>query len=451
MSEPERLLSVEQRAALEEYVKRHYRAKVVLPGTPELHSKQRMIHSNKAKYKAVMCGRRFGKTILDEYEAIQTVKQGYPFGWFCPNYHYVVDPWRDLKRILKPITVRSSEVERTIEVEGGGRLDVWTLDGPGPGRGRKYKKVVIDEAGLVPNLQDLWQASIFPTLTDYDGDAMLTGTPNGNNFFSRCYALGQDSNEPSWASWQMTTLDNPYMTPSVIEEARRLMPDRVFRQEYLAEVIEDAGGVFRNVAACVRVGCETNEPVSGDHVYTCGVDPARVNDFTVITVVDDTGRQVFFDRFNEISWDRIHAAVARAAQQYGAKVVIDATGVGAPSVDALQKMGLLVEPVNITNTIKTQIMDNLAMMFEQNEVSLLDIPVQTEELQSYQYAMTEHGNVRMEAPSGLHDDTCTALALATMHLHQAFSISDIVGAGNVRESFSLVDGMSKTGSGAQIW
>ena len=49
-------------------------------------------------------------------------------------------------------------------------------------------------------------------------------------------------------------------------------------------------------------------------------------------------------------------------------------------------------------------MDRLALAFEQAKITLMDIPVQTAEIQNYEYAITKNGNVTMNAPEGEWDD-----------------------------------------------
>ena len=52
----------------------------------------------------------------------------------------------------------------------GGIIDMWSLDDGNSGRGRKYKRVVIDECEKAPKLEIAWQGVIRATLTDYIGD-----------------------------------------------------------------------------------------------------------------------------------------------------------------------------------------------------------------------------------------------------------------------------------------
>lgn len=429
-------LSVEQRQLLEALVVKGERAAVRLPLAPDLHYNQRMIHDGRKRFNNVCCGRRFGKTVLDIYESIECLRSGKPVGWFAANYKIGADAWRELKGILKPITVRSNETDKRIEVLGGGSLEMWSLDNDDPGRSRKYALAICDEPSLVSNFMEIWLTAIRPTLMDFGGSAWFSYTPKGMNDTWRLFQLGLDPSEEEWSSWRMPTSANPYISVDEIEAARKMMPERAFRQEVEAEFIEESGGVFRNVSACVTAGRSVNEEPSLERVYTCGVDLARVNDFTVVTVLDDSGRQVFFDRFNEISWERQSKTIERVAKRYNAKVVLDSTGVGDPIFESLQRQGMLVEGIHLTNSNKCKMMDNLAMMLEQEQIRLMDIPVQTSELQAYQYEMTAHRNVKMNAPSGMHDDTCVALALAVFQMQKSFSVADILSVGAVREGFA---------------
>ena len=57
----------------------------------------------------------------------------------------------------------------------------------------------------------------------------------------------------------------------------------------------------------------------------------------------------------------------------------------------------------------------MALAFEQQRIVLPrpDLaPELIDELESFEYSVTESGNVKMSAPSGVHDDTVIALALA---------------------------------------
>jgi hypothetical protein len=320
--------------------------------------------------------------------------------------------WLETKRVLAPVTVSSNASDHRIELLTGGVLEMWSLENFDSIRGRKYKRWVIDEAAMVADLEEAWQAVIRPTLTDYKGDAFVLSTPKGMNFFHQGFQRGLDPLQPDWASWQMPTLSNPFIDPDEVESARLELPERVFQQEYLAVFLEDAGGVFRRVKDAVDNGRSENEEPEPETSYVCGVDLARTQDFTVINVVDASGRQVYHERFNQISWPRQIAAIEKVATTYNAPVVVDSTGKGEPIYEALSATELTVIPFVFSNATKNKVIDNLAMKIERGEARLMDIAVQTNELLAYQYDVTKNGTVRTNAPAGMHDDCVMALSLA---------------------------------------
>jgi hypothetical protein len=370
------------------------------------------------RFNAVACGRRFGKTVLGQNRLIPPALEGYPVGWFAPSYKYLYEVWDFFARTLRPVTERLNKTEQRIELVTGGVVEFWSLkDNPDAGRSRRYQRVVVDEAAKVANLERAWNEAISPTLTDFKGGADFYSTPKGHDFFWRAYTWGQDPAEPEWASWQMPTTANPYIDPAEVEAARLRLPERAFEQEFLARFLESGGGVFRGVPEAVDRGRAKLEAARPGATVTLGCDLARVEDFTVICGLDGTGRQVYFERFNQISWDRQVAAIKRASDAYNrASVVLDTTGIGDPIYERLRQAGVPVVPYQFTNASKEALIDNLAMRIEAGRLRLLDIPAQTNELLAYQYELTPSRNVRMNAPEGMHDDCVIALALAAWGL-----------------------------------
>jgi hypothetical protein len=382
---------------------------------PSLHPGQTQIVSERRRFNVAVMGRRWGKTRFGIRAAAHPVLDGCPVGWFAPNYKFLTEAWRQLRYALAPITSSVNKSERRIELITGGSLDFWSLTDDDAGRSYKYKRVIVDEAGLVKNLETAWNEGIRPTLTDLKGDAWFLGTPKGRGYFFTLFGQGQDAFVEDWASWQKPTITNPTI-PDLAEEieaARRGMPERSFQQEYEAVFLEDGGGVFRGVLAAIDKGRKDNDPPQPGMSYTLGVDLARVEDFTVLIVLDKTGRQVYFDRFNQISWERQIGEIVKVANLYRANVVIDSTGAGDPIWEQVRKgYRGTVTGFTITASSKEPLIDNLAIAIEQGRLRLLDNAVQTNELQSYQYEVTPARNVRMSAPAGMHDDCVIALALA---------------------------------------
>lgn len=376
------------------------------------HPCQAMILSEARRFNILACGRRFGKTTFGLERLLRPMLAGYPTAWFAPTYKFLTEVWRDFTKLLAPVVRDVSKQERRIELVTGGTIEFWSLEDPDAGRSRKYKHVVIDEAAKVKTLEQSWNEAIRATLTDYRGGADFYSTPKGRNFFWQLWTKGQDPHETEWKSWQQPTSANPYIHPDEIEAARLQLPERVFRQEFLAEFLEESAGVFRGVGAAVDKGRSLPDPPQPGWFYSNGADLARVEDFTVFSSLDHTGRQVFWDRFNQISWERQVGSLKAHTGLYPGTVHLDTTGIGDPIHGRLTAEGVNVTPFHFTNASKNALIDHLAMGIEQGKIRLMDLPEQTNELLAFEYELTPSRNIRMGAPPGMHDDCVIALALS---------------------------------------
>jgi phage terminase large subunit-like protein len=342
--------------------------------------------------------------------------------FFAPTYKMMSDVWRETYNTVQPVTKRVAQQEHRIELITGGVIDMWSLDTPDAPRGRKYARVIIDEAAMVPHLQEAWQASIRPTLTDFEGDAWFTSTPKGANFFRAVYQYGQDPLRPEWMSWQMPTTANPHIKASEVEAARQELPERIFQQEYLAQFLEDAGGVFRKVRAAATG--EKREPYTGRFVM--GADWGMQEDFTVLVVMDaETRRVVDMDRFNRIDWEFQRGRLIALHQRWNCEnIVAEHNSFGGPNIEALQREGLPVVSFETTAQSKSPLIESLALAFERSEIEILNDAVLVGELEAYERTVSDvTGRSRYGAPSGMHDDTVIALALAlkACHTPEAFT------------------------------
>lgn len=378
---------------------------------PVLHPGQQQIVDEARRFNVLACGRRFGKTKLGIDLVIDRALDGYPVGWFSPTYRMLGEVWKEIVETTRPIQTRVAKQEHRIELLTGGVIDCWSLDAADSVRGRKYARVIIDEAAMVPDLGDSWQAAIRPTLTDYTGDAFLLSTPKGVNFFHECYSRGVDPAQPDWNGWHAPTTANPYIDPAEVEAARLELPEQIFRQEYLAEFLQNEGAVFRNIDACLS-------PDTGDHKghrLFAGVDWGQQNDFTAISIICATCKhEVELDRFNKIEWAFQRARLKAIIDRWRVQAVIAETNsIGQPNLEALVREGLPVRGFETTASSKPPLIQSLALALERVECQWLPDPVGRVELLSYEAKRNATtGRVSYSAPSGGHDDTVMARALA---------------------------------------
>jgi hypothetical protein len=193
------------------------------------------------------------------------------------------------------------------------------------------------------------------------------------------------------------------------------LPERVFRQEILAEFLDDAGGVFRGVRECVSGTLDPNaRPANWAERFVIGVDLAKYQDYTVCVVVDVAARRVVgFDRYNKADWTLQKERIAQLARYWNnAQVWMDATGVGDPIFDDLRRAGLNVMPYKFTSATKSALINNAVLMVEQRSITFPPIAQLVNELVAFEYQRSEGGVLRMNAPEGFHDDAVCAFALA---------------------------------------
>lgn len=378
---------------------------------PELHPEQQRIVDEASRFNVLACGRRFGKTMLGVDLLVDKAIDGGMVGWFSPTYRMLNEVWKAIHETTRPLHSRVSLQEHRIELITDGVIDCWSLDAYDSVRGRKYHRVIIDEAAMVPDLGDAWQAAIRPTLTDYRGDAFFLSTPKGINFFHECYSRGIDQTQDEWQAWHAPTTANPYIDPAEVEAARVELPEQVFRQEYLAEFLQNEGAVFRNIDACLS-------PDTGDHKghrLFAGVDWGQQNDFTAISIICGTcKREVELDRFNKIEWAFQRARLKAALDRWRVQAIIAETNsIGQPNLEALVREGLPVRGFETTASSKPPLIQSLALALERVECQWLPDPVGRVELLSYEAKRNATtGRVSYSAPSGGHDDTVMARALA---------------------------------------
>src|SRR5262245_38429639 len=242
-----------------------------MPRTIELHLStphrgQEQVIRQAKRFNVVCCGRRWGKTVLGMDRLIHPAIQGKPVAWFAPNYRLLSEVWRELQSTLQPVIAKTNQQERRLELQTGGVIEMWSLDSPDSGRGRAYAVAVVDECALVQNLEQAWQQTIRPMLTDLRSEAWFLSTPKRMNHVKALFALGQDPARPDWASWQMPTVQNPYIEPAEIEAARLDMTESAFNQEYAALFISWEGSVFRRVGEAATAGARTGPEVGHDYV-----------------------------------------------------------------------------------------------------------------------------------------------------------------------------------------
>jgi hypothetical protein len=365
---------------------------------PEPHINQQRILDSEARFRVVMCGRRFGKSELSQIEIISNALLGKSVAYITPTYQLARVFF---ERLIQAVPFESNKSELTIKFPNNGSVDFFTGERLDNLRGRKFHLVVVDEASFIPNLEDGWLNSIRPTLTDYKGRAIFLSTPKGKNFF---YSLFLKGGEPDWEAFRFTTYDNPYIDKGEIDDARTQLPEVVFEQEYMANPAENSSNPFGS--AYIK---QCTFPISPEPAIVYGVDLAKAVDWTVIIGLDRNGSVCHFDRFQK-DWRQTKQTILSLNK---APILIDSTGVGDPIFEDLQREGLAINGFKFSSTSKQQLMEGLSSAIQQRKITYPEGNI-VNELEVFEYQYTATG-VRYSAPPGFHDDCVMSLALAWHH------------------------------------
>ncbi len=385
------------------------------------HPGQMELHTCEARFRAAACGRRWGKTMgaINELAKYSWENTEYPSWWVAPTYRQSRKPFHIILNKFKP-AIASHKVadELSITWKSGGRSEFVSSDKAHNLRGEGVGFMVIDEAGFVSKMA--WEEVLRPMLSDTMGRLLAIGTPKGKggSWFYEMWLRGHDPLERDYAAFHFPTSSSPYISAEEIEEVKRVLPEAVYAQEYMASFLDDAAGVFRGVRKCLKGGFEG--PRLGGR-YVMGVDLAKRHDFTVCCVIDaDRMHVVAFERYNQVSYELQLDRIATLAARYHAGVLMDWTGIGDPILDALQARGVRVEGFLFTARSKQQLIENLAVTIEHESVTFPEIPELLGELDCYGYEITKSRTMRYSAPEGKNDDCVIGLALAVWQAQHGF-------------------------------
>jgi phage FluMu gp28-like protein len=270
---------------------------------------------------------------------------------------------------------------------------------------------VLDEYGTMK--PETWMV-IEPIIRANGGWVWFIGTPKGKNHFYSMYLRGLEGHH-QWKSYHLQASKSGIIPFDELAESKKSMAQADFNQEWECEFLEGQGSVFRQVRdACTAT---EQEPISG-HIYVMGVDLAKVQDWTVISIYDrSTNAQVYQDRFQTIEWPFQKARIQAIAEKYNrALVILDATGIGDPIADDLLRAGVSVEPFKISEPSKKELIEKLSIWIEQKKVRILNREDTLFEFDNFTYEIGATGKIRYGARDGLHDDIVIAHALAVSSL-----------------------------------
>jgi hypothetical protein len=199
------------------------------------------------RFKVVAAGRRWGKTQIGRTWLLSNAfRRGRGRYWYvAPTREDAKDiMWADLKAACDPrwLAEPPREGDLALQLLNGAEVRLWSAEKDDSLRGRALKALVMDEYADMDTR--VYHEILRPSLADFKAPALFIGTPKSYNHFYELWERGQDDSRPAWGSWQFKSIDNPFMDPAEIEEARRESDPRTFRQEWEASFEAIAGRAY---------------------------------------------------------------------------------------------------------------------------------------------------------------------------------------------------------------
>ncbi len=225
-------------------------------GQIRLHRKQAEVFYDRHRFRVVVAGRRWGKTVLAMSTLVEAARKSRSKVWYiAPSYRMAKQiMWEELKLFVPPeLILKVHETELSMKLINGSVIELKGADKPDTLRGIGLAYVVLDE--FQDMKEEVWEKVIRPTLASTRGKALFIGTPKGYANLYNVYLNGRDGKKKrTWASWQFPTITSPFIPESEILAARADMDPKSFRQEFEASFETMSGRVYHQFDRNVHLG-----------------------------------------------------------------------------------------------------------------------------------------------------------------------------------------------------
>ena len=297
------------------------------------HKFQREIIKSQARFKVIRSGRRSGKSLVAIeimlFEAVS--KKDRNIFYLATNMKQSrAIIWEALKKRLNGIgKLNESRLEVELPTAEGGVSYIFVagFEARETFRGMRADLIVFDEVDSMSGFFISFQEIFRPALVDTGGKVIFIGTPkreSGN--LRRLEKLAETDKD--YASFHFTTADNPFISTEEIAKAKKEMDYDTYRQEFLAEYIENQGALFSFTAL---VDVFSNTIVKSNEKYLIVDIADDGSDKTIFSFWEglEEYRREEFERLNtELIIGKIREYAADQRIPYS-HIAVDAIGVGA--------------------------------------------------------------------------------------------------------------------------
>lgn len=329
-------------------------------------------------------------------------------------FHLIVDA------IVKSGIIKSKNAtDLTITLINGSTINFKSAEQRDALRGYTADFLAIDECAFIPD--EIFYL-ILPWTDAKKAPILMTSTPFvKGGFFYQYFNYGLDGTHNTvtinWSDPKYKESIEKILPPEKLEEYRQVLPSNVFKTEYLGEFLDDDGAVFVGLK---EILCDT-AITANDRLYV-GLDFSNQgeNDYTVISIFNDKGNQVYIKYFNNTSPLGQIVKIVKELEPLADQIDViscELNSIGTPYTDLIKEKSQIledkVEGFQTSNTSKNAIVLNMQTAIENKNVTLLP---DDKEIREFGYFTATYNpktrNVSYAAPQGLNDDTVMATLIA---------------------------------------
>lgn len=379
------------------------------------------------KFGIVATGRQYGKSLLAQNLMLYWLlkDKNSKGAWVSPIYNQSKKVFQELSNAANSIIVSSNKADLTMTFINGSTLQFLSAERYDSIRGFSFNYLVIDEAAFIR--EEAVNEAIFPTLSAIGKKCLIISTPKSKNWFYNAYLKGLNEGG-DYISFRGISTDNPHIDVNFILEQSKSLPTEIYKQEYMAEFSEATNDVFRGLDNVCKLN-GWSEP-QRNRKYYFGVDTGLSNDFTVCTILDESGRAAKILRFNGTSIAEAAKTITTTLRRYNPTGgYIETNNVGQAIYEVIRSENIKCKGFTTTQESKTRGVRALMQDIEDGVIELPSKELMPEcynELSAYTYKMNPNGKLSFSHPNGLHDDVVDSIWLANLaRVELAFSKGSI--------------------------
>lgn len=355
---------------------------------PYPHAKQRSFTCSRARFMALVWGRRSGKSLgIALYTMLKALEK--------PGNYYIIAPtytqaksiyWQDILKVLIPdaIIKKTDEGELYVEFQqlhyqletksilgynidcdhsqlaNPSRIYLKGANNPDSLRGVSLSGAVLDEFAFFQYGSDTWRKIIRPALADQQGWAIFSSTPDGvHNPFYDIVEMAKTSMETDkqWYYSHATALDNPYFPKDEWAQAKM----EYEREGKIDEWVQEWEAKFTTPSSLVYgefdedVHVISPQMIPRDNVtFAIGMDFGLKDPFAaVFVVIDKDDNWYIYDEIYlpDLPVDKIASILhTKMGDQYFTRIIGDSAG--ATEIASLKSKALGEQRVWVTPSKK---------------------------------------------------------------------------------------------------